>query len=413
MSATIASNPPTFVPANQPLIFTFSTDTTITDAFRFVVQVLENGTEIGKYYLAPNINDVAHFDLGELVRHRVEVDEANHTGTSTIVGDTTNFLARATTGVAEYQVRVGEWNGTAETLNDDNTTLVLIGGAMQKSGGLHPDFSTYYATGATRKGWLTDYLVQGTFIEMSAGDEDEGKAAFIAKNTASQATGIAYSVTTNAGTLAYYVPINATYGGLAPSTTTLGGYLQYASILPGSINGLSALDSPGGSASTISLTGWKSYTIQLMDSLVPKSRPIRVTRNCPYKASTQIAWANSVGGWDYMTFEGKRLTTTSKDSKAYRAPLGNWSAATYNFNGWQAEIKYFHQQAEEVYQLSGVFNEAEMTAIRSLLLAPKAFIRLDSWLPCVTQDTSISVREMQHKIYQVSFAVKLAQNIVC
>lgn len=411
MSASIDSSPSGIIPARQPLVFSFSSTSTITDAFRFVIQIFEDGSEIGKYYLAPNSNDVAFFDLSEVVRDRVEVDSSNHTNTSSIPGDTSAFFARATTGVHSYQVRVGEWDGTTETLNQDNTTLYLIGGTEQRSRGLHPSFSEFYATGSTRTGWLTDYPV-GSYIEMKARDEDEGRAAFIAKDTWSDATAVNYSITNGSGTTSVYVPISSTYGGLVPSTTSLAGYVQYAALMPATIDGLTGLDSPGGSAASIDLTGWISYTVTLVDGVTAKSKPIRITRECS-KTSTQLAWANSRGGWDYFTFAGKRLTTTTTDAKPYTKPLGDWGAATYGFKSWDAEVKFYHKTAEERYQMNAVMDEGEMQVLRSLFLSRKAFIRLDDWLPVTTDESQLQVRELQHKLYQVTFTVKLAQQVQC
>lgn len=411
MSATIDANPTGVVPANQPLVLTFSTDTTVTDAFRFVVQVLEDTVEIGKYYLAPNSADVAHFDVSEIVRQRVEVDDQNHTGT-TVIHAAPNVYARSTNAIHSIQVRVGEWNGTTETLNQDNTTFYVVGGTEQKSSGYLPDFSTHYATGPTRKGWLTDY-VAGTYIEMKARHDDEGRMAFIAKNTWSEATAVNYSVTTAGGVLSYYVPILSTYGGLAPSTTLLEGYLQYAALLPATLNGLATLDGPEGSATTVDLTGWISYTVQLVDGVTAKSKAIRVTRDCVSKNYTQIAWANSRGGWDYLNFNGKRNDTTTVDSKPYKKTLGNWDGAAYTFKSYDAEVRFFHKSGEQVYQLNTICTEEEMAVIRSLMLSRKAMIRLDKWLPAVVDESSFSVREAGLRMYQVSFSVKLAQAIVC
>jgi hypothetical protein len=397
---------------NQPLVCTFSTDTTITDAFRFVVQVFEDGTEIGKYYLAPNANDVAHIDLSELLRNRVEADDANHLNTAVIHANDTNFLARSTTGIHEIQVRVGEWNGTSETLNDDNATFLIVGGAEQKSSGFNPDFSNYYATGLTRTGWLTDYAA-GTYIEMKGRDEDEGRMAFIAKNTYSDATALNYTITTTTSTTAVYVPISATYGGLVPSTTTLAGYLQYVGLMPATIDGLTGLDAPGGTSETIDLTDWISYTIQLVDGVTPKSKPIRVTRDCSSQNHTQVAWTNSRGGWDYFNFNGKRLDTTTTDSKPYKAALGDWDAATYGFKSWNRESKYYHKTATQMYQLNTICTEEEMAVIRSLLLSRKAMIRLGNWLPVLIVESSLQIRESGHKMYVVTFQVELAQEVLC
>lgn len=412
MSATIDTNPSGVRVVNQPLVCTFSTSLTVTDAFRFVVQVFEDSTEIGKYYLAPNANDVAHIDLSELLRDRVEADDANHLQTYVIHANDTNFYARATTGIHEIQVRVGEWNGTAETLNDDNTTFYIVGGAEQKASGFNPDFSAFYATGSTRTGWLTDYAV-GTYIEMKARDEDEGRMAFIAKNTYSDATAVNYSITTPSGTTSVYVPISSTYGGLVPSTTSLAGYLQYVGLMPATIDGLTGLDSPGGSAETIDLTGWTSYTVQLVDGVTAKSKAIRVTRDCVSKNWTQMAWTNSRGGWDYFNFNGKRLDTTTTDSKPYKSALGDWDAATYSFKSWNRESKYYHKTATQAYQLNTICTEEEMQVIRSLLLSRKAMIRLDNWLPVTISESSLQIRESGHRIYSVSFSVELAQMVLC
>jgi hypothetical protein len=76
MAASFTSNPSeTWMPAGQPLIYTLQTSLTITDAFAFIVLVFENGTEIGKYYLKPNSNDRAHFDLNRVIQARTRVDE--------------------------------------------------------------------------------------------------------------------------------------------------------------------------------------------------------------------------------------------------------------------------------------------------------------------------------------------------
>ena len=412
MSATIDSNPTGVRVVNQPLVCTFSTDTTITDAFRFVVQVFEDGTEIGKYYLAPNANDVAHFDCSEILRDRVEADDSNHLQTYVIHSSDGNFYARSTTGIHEIQIRVGEWNGTTETLNDDNTAFLIVGGAEQKASGFNPDFSNFYATSSTRIGWLTDYAA-GTYIEMKARDDDEGRMAFVAKNTYSGATAVNYSITTTSGTTSVYVPISSTYGGLVPSTTTLAGYLQYVGLMPATIDGLTGLDSPGGSAEAIDLTGWTSYTIQLVDGVTPKSKAIRVTRDCSSQNHTQMAWTNSRGGWDYFNFNGKRLDTTTTDSKPYKAALGDWDAATYNFKSWNRESKYYHKSATQTYQLNTICTEEEMAVIRSLLLSRKAMIRLGVWLPVLIVESSLQIRQSGHKMYVVSFQVELAQAVLC
>ncbi len=85
MASSIAASPgETWLPAGQHLIYTLSTTSTITDDFRFIVQVEENGTEIAKLYLTPNTNDTGIFDLSQVVTGRVEVDHLKYQLTTDI-----------------------------------------------------------------------------------------------------------------------------------------------------------------------------------------------------------------------------------------------------------------------------------------------------------------------------------------
>lgn len=158
MATAIQDSPgETWLPAGQHLIYSLSTNTTpITNAFRFIVQVEENGTEIAKLYLTPNTNNVAHFDLSQVVTGRVEVDSLKY-GTNDVIHAFNNKMySRANDGIRRYTVRVGEWNGTTESLDEDNQSLYLIDGYEQLSAGLHPGFSDYYGTGNKKKVWLSD-----------------------------------------------------------------------------------------------------------------------------------------------------------------------------------------------------------------------------------------------------------------
>ena len=53
--ASIDEGPtPGWIPAGQKLLFTLVPDGTVNDAYRYIVQVEENGTIISKIYLTPN-----------------------------------------------------------------------------------------------------------------------------------------------------------------------------------------------------------------------------------------------------------------------------------------------------------------------------------------------------------------------
>ena len=408
--STFLSGAPTdngFLPANQRLIYGVETATTITDAFRFIVQVFENGTEIGKYYLAPNAEDVAYFDLGSIAKDRVEPDTSPYSLlTGTLFEYSANYFTRSNGNVKKYEVKIGEYDGSSETLAQATRTIYLIGGYEQTSAGLHPDFSEFYGTAATRKFWLSDYPLTGSAVEIKARDEDEGYYAFLNRSTISNATQLVYTIYYESGSPASTaLDLNTTNGAQAPGATTYYGYLCYAAALPATLEALG-----------FTLTSWASYTITPYDATLNQvGRSLRVVRDCKSlrQTATQVAFNNSRGGWDYLSFEGKRLTTISSETKPYKPAVGSWNAASFTLPAYTSEERYFHKTASERYTLSGIFNEEEMQVIRSLFLAKKVYARLDSWLPVLVDENSLQIRKESARIYQVSFSVKLAQGIRC
>ena len=397
-----------FLPANQRLIYGIETATTITDAFRFIVQVFEDGTEIGKYYLAPNIQEVAYFDLGALVKDRVEPDTSPYADASAILfAYTSNYLTRSNGNVKKYEVKIGEWNGSSETLAQATKTLYLIGGREQTSSGLHPSFSEFYGTSATSKFWLSDYPLTGNAIEIKARDEDEGYFAFLNRSTISNATQLVYTIYYASGSPASTaVTINTTNGAQLPTATSpTAGFLVYAAAMPATLEALG-----------FTLTNWSSVTIVPFDAtLNQKGRALRIVRDCKSgrQESTQLAYNNSRGGWDYLSFEGKRVATYTSEDKPYKPVAGTWNAASFALPSFTAEERYFHKEASEKFQLRGIYSESEMQVVKALFMSKKVYIRLESWLPVLVDESSLQITKDSSRIFQVSFSVKLAQTLRC
>jgi len=179
------------MPAGQPLIYTLQTSLTITDTFAFIVQVFENGTEIGKYYLKPNSNDRAHFDLNRVIQARTRVDEKVY-GASTLLFDYSALpYTRSNGNMNKYEVKIGEYTGT-EALAQATKYIYVMDGYEQVTSGLHPSFADYYGTASTKKFWLTDREPVNNVITIEAADDDEGFMAFINKDTVSDVTRLSF-----------------------------------------------------------------------------------------------------------------------------------------------------------------------------------------------------------------------------
>lgn len=418
MASSIAASPgETWLPAGQHLIYTLSTTSTITDDFRFIVQVEENGTEIAKLYLTPNTNDTGIFDLSQVVTGRVEVDHLKYQLTTDIHAFNNKMFTRANNGVKRYEVKVGEWDGSTESLDEDNETLYLVDGYEQISDGLHPGFSDFYGTGSKKKVWLTDREVVNNVINVKADIDDNGVAAFLnTDDTGSLIERLQIKIYDTSGTLddTLTYDLNTTNGAQLPSaaaTSNTNGTLVYAYVYPASLSALTtALNAVTG--------GWGHYDVIPSTGLnVQTGIILRVTNSCRYSKNeaVQLAWANTRGGWDYLRFNGKKQKTVTREEKTYRKIVGDYDAADFRFAPSERQIKPYQLEAKERYQLNGILTIEELTLLQYCMRSKNVMARIDdTWVPVTISTNSMQVEEETvSKVFVTSFEVELAQLIRC
>lgn len=404
-------------PAGQHLIYTISTQTTITDDFRYIVQVEENGSEIAKIYLSPNTNDTGVFDLSQVVTGRVEVDHLKYGATTPIHSFNNKVFTRANNGVKRYTVKIGEWDGSTESLDEDNQTLYLVDGYEQLSAGLHPGFANFYGTQANRKVWLSDRVPASNVIETKAAIEDDGVTTFLnTDDTGSLIERLQIKIYDTSGTLddTLTYDLNTTNGAQLPTATAssnTNGTLVYAYVYPASFSGLTtALNAVTG--------GWDYYDVIPSTGLNAQTGNIlRVTNDCRYSKNeaVQLAWANTRGGWDYLRFNGKKQKTVTREEKTYRKIVGDYDAATFTFAPSEREIKPYQLEAKERYQLNGILTIEELTLLQYCMRSKNVMARIDdTWVPVTISTNSMQVEEETvSKVFVTSFEVELAQIIRC
>lgn len=418
MASSIAASPgETWLAAGQHLIYTLSTTSDITDDFRFIVQVEENGTEIAKLYLAPNTNDKGIFDLSQVVTGRVEVDHLKYQLTSDIHALNNKMFTRANNGVKRYTVKVGEWDGSTESLNENNETLYLVDGYEQISSGLHPGFANFYGTQSNRKVWLTDREPVSSVINVKADIADNGVAAFLnTDDTGSLIERLVINIYDTSGTLddTLTYDLNTTNGAQLPTATAssnTNGTLVYAYIYPASLSAITtALNAVTG--------GWGHYDVIPSTGLNAQTGNIlRVTNDCRYSKNeaVQLAWANTRGGWDYLRFNGKKQKTVTREEKTYRKIVGDYDAATFSFAPSERQIKPYQLEAKERYQLNGILTIEELTLLQYCMRSKNVMARIDgTWVPVTISTNSMQVEEETvSKVFVTSFEVELAQLIRC
>lgn len=407
-----------WLPAGQKLIFTLTPDIAITSAYRFIVQVEENGTEIAKLYLTPNPNEVAYFDLSEVVTGRVEVDSFKYGTTSSIHSFNNNVFTKSNEGIKKYVVKVGHFNGSSETLAEDiSQNYYLLDGYVQISAGYDPSFDDYYGELSTRKFWLTDREPVNNVIEVTAGIEDTGVFAFInTDDTGSQVDQIiltAYDsdgVEDGTANYALGTPSGAQSPGAAAATYWYG-TLIYAYLYPASYTPLTTiLNNVTG--------GWAYYELKPATSVGDqRGNIIRVYNKCrdTKNEAVQLAWANTVGGWDYLRFNGKKQKTVTREEKTYRKIVGDYNAASFTFAPSAREIKPYQLEAKERYQLNGILTIEELTLMQYCMRSKNVMARIDGlWVPVTISTNSMQIEEETvSKVFVTSFEVELAQVIRC
>lgn len=417
MAAVIDSKPTKIRPANQPLIFTLSYTTTLPD--RYVVQVFEDSVELAKLYLTPNTNGYVHFNLADIVRDRVSVDDKIRDESETLLSYSNLPFTTGRNGLKKYEVKVGTFTGTTETLDDDRDTVYLLDGAEQLSAGLHPSFADYYPTSATKTGWLTDRVGVDDVITIEAREEDEGCVAFLndLNIIGGLAAQIKYEIKNAAGTVlaTEYVTINATNGAQLPTAADINQKLTYLMAYPKNLDKwLPTADRP------VNNPTWAYYEMQLLSgSSFKVSNVLRVNKLCTQikHNNTQLAWTNSVGGWDSLTFTGRTETSEMVTAKEYQRQIGNWNASTFTYLPQVREKQAYQVQAKLSYKLINVaFSFAELSLLQYAFRSDNPMIRIGDtgdWQPVVMSTKSYTVKEAFSGMHSVSLSVELAQVIKC
>ena len=407
-----------WIPAGRKLLFTLSPNETVTDDYRYIVQVEENGTIISKIYLTPNPADNAFFDLSEVIEGRLQVDSLKYNTTSTIHTLHNKMFTRSNDNIKRYRVLVGFFDGTTEELAEDQSSYYYhFDGYEQLSQGLDPSFSDYYGTASTKKVWLTDREPVNNVIEVSAGIEDNGVAAFInSDDTGSLITRFLINTYDTAGslddTLTYIV--NGTNGGLVPTTNWTNdnndASLLYAYVYPASFNPITtALNAVTG--------GWGHYDIIPSTDSAQTGNILRIRNNCRNTKNepVQLGWANTRGGWDYLRFDGKKQKTVTREEKTYRKIVGDYSGSQFELATSAREIKPYQLEAKETYQLNSIFTIEEVTLMQYCMMSKNVMARIDgTWVPVTIQTNSMQIEEETvSKVFITSFNVELAQTIRC
>ena len=421
MAVTISSQPTTAFlgprPAGQKLIYSLREATATPD--RFVVFVYESdsvstdGTQIAKLYLTPNSAGYAHFDLSDIVEGRVNAPTTTTTGFPAHTASTLVRLPEEEC-IKKYLVKAAQYNaGTESAIEATSAPLYLIGGAHQLSEGLNPSFSNYYPTVSTNQGWLSNRpftFASDTRTEMYMADGDQAIGMVILTSffgVGSFMNRIEYKLYDDTGAL-----VATTYINTNPLTLTVKDNMNLVPLGPDNVDNVF-----GGSW----VSDWAYYDVRPVGtgaSPTAYAKTIRVYRDCrPYKHDpVQLAWTNTVGGWDYLRFDGRNLKTITTETKSYRKTVGTYDASSFTYRKWDRETTPYQVTGKETYNLRNrSFDAVERDLLQYAFRSKDVMFRVGSgaWLPCTIQTNTYTVQPAASQLFDVSFNIELSQEIRC
>ena len=165
---------------------------------------------------------------------------------------------------------------------------------------------------------------------------------------------------------------------------------------------------------------WDSYEVTIANgALADKSNAFEIKRKCTQDKhkNTQLAWTNSLGGWDSVLFTGRTEHTDTVSSKPFRKDIGDWDASTYSFLPQARESASYQVTGKSSFSLINIdFSFADIELIKYAIRSDNLMMRAGAsgeWMPVVIDTKSYNVKERFSGVFSVSLTVTLAQSLRC
>ena len=431
MAITITDSPNDFTFKGQRLIYTATSTNTAQTGFKFIVEVKDGATTLGKYYIPQNPSNILVFDIAEVIREHINVDTNDDLGNGlihTLPNVSSKQMSKALKGIAEITVEIGEVYGDplTEYTNLASDTIVLTSGNIQARDGYKYDLSDYIADSSTKKVFLTNRkpsplnVISKDHIEVKCTDSDYGSMAVWNDNTviSSDAIKIMFRIYDSGGLVgSQTMSFNTTNGSDTPSSTDISAKLTYIGLFPANWSSTNSPLISGFRPANVS--GWTYYTIEMLDAVnAAMSEPIYfVNTPSPCKNSpVQLAWVNQLGAWDYFRMDARTSRAITTTAKEYMKTLGDYSSSTYSFDTWSRQQTPYQVDAKLQYTLRSEYLSKEDTELlQNVIRSKNVMMQLDGeWLPIVVRSNSFNYEtETISKRLTATFNVELAQNELC
>jgi hypothetical protein len=423
MAVTITNTFNDVVALQKPLVLTASSTNTSEPKFRYVMTVDVNSVEVVKVKQQANQNDYVHFDLYQIIKDYFETKYLDggieiHKIITTVDGDDTalfielnvyeEYATSSTTDPTEYP-----------STGNDTDSFLAINSTFQFTDGVTPTLAGVYEfnNDTTEIQWLTN---MPTRLKTRPGEYQT--AAILASDfRGAVSTSLRYSITFYEadGTQISTANITRTTIGMAnfvatKSAVNAGVLYQFIPI------GYQNLEDQSFNTSIRPSTqaNLAYYTINIFDNsgdYITKTYRFDIAE-CSRYTPIQLAWVNSLGAWDYYTFELASVKKLNIQRETFRKPFGNWGAgATYTYSQYESGDTIYKIEADKQYTVnSDWLNDSDFEWLQELLMSKEVqFVNENGdFTPVIITDTDYEFKQdVNNKLNNLQLTFKLGHKI--
>ena len=414
----------------KPLVVTASSTNTSEEKFRYVMTVDVNGTEVIKVKQQANQNDYVHFDLYQILKDYLK--ETNIVSSTPIHKILTAVAAEDSAMFVELNI-YEEYASSATTdpteypATGDTAEFIVLDTTFQFSDGVTPTITGVYEYNddSTELSWMSK---QPTTLTTRIGEYSTSCIIV------SDLKGSTYPVTNadilfnvryfeSDGTLIANYDIPRTALALNPFRTILNQATANVlyQIFPTGYQNLedqtfSLPLRPSNQSTTPAY-----YTIQIFDdNYLPDGYKTKIYRfniaDCSKYTPVQLAWINSLGAWDYYTFELASIETLNIQRETITTNYGNWNtAANFSYGQYERGEMVTKIEANKEYTINSDWLDDEYFIWLQELLMSKEVYYCNSdgvFNPIILTDNSYEIKsQLNKKLNSLTLKFKLAHKI--
>lgn len=162
------------------------------------------------------------------------------------------------------------------------------------------------------------------------------------------------------------------------------------------------------------ITQYKASTLYV-GLKTSKYYTFNIVDDCSKNDTYQISWLNSLGAFDFISFNGTSSEELSWKRSEYKKRLGNISTSTsrWSYTGKDFEVSTFNTvESKEFTVNTNWLDDSESARVIEMLGSPVVYINSnDEWIPCnVTVDTQLKQTKNNQKLINYTLTFKPSYN---